>query len=204
MPSDLPLWEIYAIPDYTEIESVLVVKLHHSVADGVGGQFCILASSDNFDPKSLPGLREIPILHQIYMSVLGFLTIPLTVIKSLSFKKETNPFTADKDLSGVKKLSSTKEYSLAEIKKIVKNKNKVTINDYFTAVLSTSISKYYEDLGVKDIPSELNLSIPINIRPTLPNSVDSILLGNYFTLELMKLPIIKDFRLAVTNLHERF
>jgi len=37
IPLYKPPWEIYVFPDYTEKESAMILKVHHSVGDGLSG-----------------------------------------------------------------------------------------------------------------------------------------------------------------------
>lgn len=37
IPIDRPPWEVYAFPDYKENESAIILKVHHSVGDGMSG-----------------------------------------------------------------------------------------------------------------------------------------------------------------------
>lgn len=42
-PKDFLQWRMYYFEDYSEHESVFVIKVHHSLADGIG--FIFLASN---------------------------------------------------------------------------------------------------------------------------------------------------------------
>ena len=52
-------WKFYIIPDYENDKSVLVLKAHHSLADGIGFAHFFLALSDDYNSKNINALKSI-------------------------------------------------------------------------------------------------------------------------------------------------
>lgn len=53
-PLDWVQWRIYLFPDYGENESVMIYKVHHSLADGIATILMYFNLTDNPDVKEFP------------------------------------------------------------------------------------------------------------------------------------------------------
>ena len=49
-------WRCYLFPDYSETESVIVYKVHHSLADGVATIMMLINVTDDPQMKDIPPL----------------------------------------------------------------------------------------------------------------------------------------------------
>tara|TARA_B110000285_G_C14782115_1_gene449040 strand:+ start:120 stop:326 length:207 start_codon:yes stop_codon:yes gene_type:complete len=64
------------IPDYSETESVFVLKAHHCLADGLGFSALFLALSDVYDKNALPGLKPLSFCKKVIVNMcLPFLVL---------------------------------------------------------------------------------------------------------------------------------
>jgi NRPS condensation-like uncharacterized protein len=73
-------YKFILLPDYNQSESVIMMKIHHSMFDGLGGAAFCLALSDECDIKSMPALKPLP----CYTKLIVYLLMPILVpLKSL-------------------------------------------------------------------------------------------------------------------------
>ena len=91
-------WRIFIIPDYAKDESVLLVKYHHSLADGIAFIMFIthLADTPNFEqyPKIL--FKFSLLQNFILMLLLPFGMIWLSIKSLFYIKPERNGFKTEK------------------------------------------------------------------------------------------------------------
>mmetsp|Transcript_32588 Transcript_32588/g.28847 ORF Transcript_32588/g.28847 Transcript_32588/m.28847 type:complete len:177 (-) Transcript_32588:623-1153(-) len=121
IPSDKPQWEIKFTEDYTDTTSLLFIKCHHSLTDGVGivTLFAFL-NDESFCPKKIPNLRKITLLQTLMVS----LFTPIALIFQYStifihFVKEKSKIihTPSRELSGTSVFLKSKNYDFNDIRK---------------------------------------------------------------------------------------
>lgn len=63
-------YRLWLVPDYSDTESAIIIKVHHCMADGLGFAAFMLAVSDNYDVKNLPHLKPLSPFRQtmIYLA----------------------------------------------------------------------------------------------------------------------------------------
>jgi hypothetical protein len=83
-------WKFYIIPDYENDKSVLVLKAHHSLADGIGFAHFFLALSDDYNSKNINALKSIPLIKKIIIYILQPFLIIFYSIKLLLVNKDYN------------------------------------------------------------------------------------------------------------------
>ena len=130
------------IPDYQHNKSCMVVKIHHSLGDGVSMAMTITAASDNFNPKDVfTSLRQISCLQWTII----YLFIPFFVLRQ-NFILFTTPrdyncmFQSVKN-TGIKKGAFSTDLDLLKIKAYCKQ-NKFTVNHYYFGILSKTLHDY--------------------------------------------------------------
>ncbi|CDW75466.1 ws dgat mgat [Stylonychia lemnae] len=196
-----PPWEVHVFPDYNDTESAVILKIHHSIGDGLSGQFAALTSSDHFDPENAPPIRNVTNKERFLLTCLGFLRLPWALFKSMYYWAAPNPLNYSPQLSGKKVCEVSKDYILEDIKAASKLSN-VTINDYISSVLGVTVYKYFNKQNFKT--DEVVVSIPINIRYYKPQTIEEIQIDNKFTVELVKLPVMRDFDATLKTVHDLF
>ena len=56
-PMDTVQYKLILIPDYQEDKSIIILKSHHSLADGMGYASFMQSLNDKYDSEDLPGLK---------------------------------------------------------------------------------------------------------------------------------------------------
>jgi NRPS condensation-like uncharacterized protein len=124
-------------------QTLLIWKQHHSLGDGASCMAFMLSLTDEYNTDSMVSIRKIGILQKILLN----LSLPLNMIRVfLSFISQpikVNPLHDGKrDLSGIKHVSTSKDYKLKDIKELSKRLN-LTINDILTACLASGVKSYF-------------------------------------------------------------
>jgi hypothetical protein len=58
-PFDSTQYKFYLIPDYSANESVIMMKIHHCMFDGLGGAAFCLALSDESNINIMPAMKPL-------------------------------------------------------------------------------------------------------------------------------------------------
>ena len=161
IPHDTVQWGFFLIPNFMDGRGAIIVKGHHSFADGVGlGQF-FMAIQDNYDPKSRPGIKHIP----WFKMALIYLISPFLVLKSqINFflsPRLTNSINNDKPTSGRKQGAFTCDLDLKKIKKLCKQLG-CTHNDMMTTLMSNTFYEHFKNNGEKY--DSINAGIPFSLK----------------------------------------
>mmetsp|Transcript_20846 Transcript_20846/g.25559 ORF Transcript_20846/g.25559 Transcript_20846/m.25559 type:complete len:133 (-) Transcript_20846:662-1060(-) len=124
LPLNVPQWRIYIIPDYSETESVFVLKVNHAISDGVGFMCFLNDITDNPTVEGYPNVMlGLTRLQKMMIGLLAplysqWLTIKVLLAgpEKISFKqiKEGQKFAALKDVRILPDLS------LEQVKRCVK------------------------------------------------------------------------------------
>lgn len=151
--------------NYQSDRSLLILKMHHTMADGYGVAAFLANVMDthNDDPRVLPSLKNFSFLEtfMIYLSVPYH--ILLILLRSLSFPKNVNPFTTNHpECSGVKEGAFAKEYSVTQIKMKCKEQG-VTVNDLIMTAVSMTCKQYFLRKG-DEKTNRILLTMPVSYR----------------------------------------
>ena len=183
----LPKWKIYVIENFEENKSAILVKIHHSYADGISLLSYYLNLTD-CNQLEMVQLKKIGKLEWCVALFLGMFKIIITYFHFLTWKKDLNCFHTGK-VTGKKKLYSIEACNLDDLKKVAKE-NDVTINDSLTAILSMSLHKYCKKSFKENIENILCM-IPVSLRP-MPKPGEFYPIDNFCSLIYTQLPIKHD------------
>lgn len=144
---DTPQWRLIYKENYQEDKSLLIMKIHHTVADGYGVLAFTASVADNPEEINFGHLKK----FQWWEKLMIYLTLPYHFIMiTLSFvilqKKNRNPLAVDTRSSGIKRGHFAKEFSVSKIKEKCKEYN-VTFNDFIMTVVSLTIKEYFISKG---------------------------------------------------------
>jgi len=195
-----PKWKMYLYENFKEGKSVLVMKIHHSYADGISSlsYFMNLTDCSEFE---MVKLKKIGKLEWVVAVTLGFFKIVITYYYFLTWKKDLNCFHTGK-ITGKKRLYSVEACALDEYKKAAKTHD-VTINDSLTAILSMSLHKYCKEKYNENIESILAM-IPVSLRP-LPKPGEFYPIDNFCSLIYTQLPIKHDENVfTITKFYRKY
>ena len=78
---DSTQYKFILLPDYNPNESVIMMKIHHSMFDGLGGAAFCLALSDECDINSMPALKPLSCCTQFIVYLLLPFLVPIKSIQ---------------------------------------------------------------------------------------------------------------------------
>jgi hypothetical protein len=114
-------------------------------------------------------------------------------------KVDKNAFHDGKrQLSGVKNVATSKDFYLADVKLASKNLS-VTINDFLTAALASSVKQYFEKVGDHQT-SQVQIVIPANIRFQHYLTMEELKLENKFAVVPLTIPLNKDMQASLREI----
>jgi WS/DGAT/MGAT family acyltransferase len=188
LPDDRPRWQIQAVEDFEPGSSAFIVRIHHSIADGIALLAVIFSlfeemtgEHENAPPKG--GIR--PGAGAPGRGLLKALAIPIAapgiLLKRMLWRPDRHALHGPK-VSGRKLVAWTVPFDLAIVKQ-AKNRLGATVNDVLMASVSGALSRYlHQHAG--QIIHRLRVSMPVNIRP--PD--EPLVLENRFAAVPLELP----------------
>lgn len=215
LDKELPYKFILIKNEGGNIKNMLIFKVDHNLADGLGFIGLITALGENYSlnlfPRSMK--KKAPSLFQHCLSLLQFpyyLIFPFIEHFFILYSGDT-PFKTEKKKTGKPKICVSKQYKFDEYSKINK-KLGITFNDMMMAAFSAAIKLYCKE-NYKVIPKKVITINPISNRglPSDPKKLqitnDSSGIG--CTLKLVDDPIkecgeiSKEFAFKLRNLYLR-
>lgn len=164
---DRPRWEVQVIERFEDDASALLVRVHHSIGDGmalVSLMFALMDESwDRTDGVAqgsapLPGLS---LLRQVQRAIAIPLSAPGVLLKRLTWFPDRSHLHGP-ELSGTKRVAWTQPLDL-EVVKRAKNLVGATVNDVLMAAVSGAFSRHLARVGGGS-PRRFLISMPVNVR----------------------------------------
>lgn len=125
--------------------------------------------------------------------------MPAILIKNMMVLDKPNPINNKLDVSGVRRSLVSKDLCLKDIKKAAK-RHGATVNDYVTAALGLTVQRYFMEKNF-NLTKHVTVAFPISIRYDMPHSVDEVIIGNFFSIQMIKLPLSKEFTQMLSFVH---
>lgn len=183
---DRPRWEIQVIEAFENDATALLVRVHHSIADGIALislMFALMDATWNREDGVArgsvnPGTR---LLGSLLRAVLIPLSAPGILLRRLTWRPDRSRLHGP-ELSGRKRVAWTTPLDLDVIKQ-AKNHFGATVNDVLMAAVSGAFSIYLERHGGIP-PDRFRVSMPVNVR--LPGT--PLRLENHFAAVPLELP----------------
>lgn len=196
-----PLWHIHFIEDYAQ-GSVLVVRIHHCIADGMSLIRLLISLTDNAaDPNAQALSIDKPTVGAGSGHHTGFwdaLTHPshmldyakrslsgIAELAKVTFAVSDHASPLKGPLSGIKKVAWAEPFALSDVKRIGKKYN-ATVNDVLVTAVAGALRQYMLRHNANTTRACIHATIPFNLRP-LDAPIES--LGNQFGLVLVPLPV---------------
>jgi len=86
-----PLWRVYFFHDYSQSESVLVLKVHHCLADGIALVMECGNLADVPQVQTFPSVSErIPLSQRLMLYMTVPFTVPYLIVKTLFVARQNN------------------------------------------------------------------------------------------------------------------
>ena len=174
LPEDRPRWEIQVIEQFEGDASALLVRIHHSIGDGmalVSLMFALMDESwvrtDGMAKGSVPPPAGLMTPLQLLMRAVAIpLSAPSVLLQRLAWFADSSHLHGP-ELSGEKRVAWTTPLDLAVVKK-AKDLVGATVNDVLMASVSGAFSTYLARRGAVS-PTRFLVSMPVNVRhPGMP------------------------------------
>ncbi|KAK2574271.1 putative diacylglycerol O-acyltransferase [Acropora cervicornis] len=161
MSDDMSPWEVMVAPlDLPgKDQTAICMRIHHAIGDAF----------------SLIGL-----FSNLMVKKPEFLGVKKPVVTACDKRKQR--------LSGEKCTSWTSAIDLGLVKEI-KTKTGTTINDVLSTCLAGSLRRYLTSEGLQENPTDIQIAVTVNSRPSRVLSRDKIPLENHSTGLLYSLPV---------------
>lgn len=175
-PYDTVQYKFVLVPDFQPGKSVMLFKIHHCMADGMGVAQIFISLSDTPNLEILSGFKSVPFLEYAKIMLLLPLKVFIQFISIINFEPDVNVIKSGKELSG-KQLAAFSELEIQSVKKVSKHMG-CTYNEYTTALLVQALHTYFQRREKEaPIPPTIKLALPYSYR-TMPKRMQDIRLGN--------------------------
>ena len=173
LKEDRPRWEMKVIEKFEGGGTALLVRIHHSIGDGmalVSLMFALMDETwnqtDGLAKGSIPPLGGLNPMQLLQRAVAIPLSAPGVLLRRLAWFPD-NSHLHGPELSGVKRVAWTSPLDLQVVKK-AKDLIGATVNDVLMASVSGAFSTYLARKGA-EAPSRFLISMPVNVRhPGMP------------------------------------
>jgi WS/DGAT/MGAT family acyltransferase len=203
LPDDRPLWQFELVEEFEPGTSAMIVRIHHSIGDGMALLAVIFSLMDDATaPEETGTPRAVrPAVGHLGKDLLRLATLPLAapgvLIRRLLWPRDSHALHGAK-VSGVKNVAWTAPVDLALFKE-AKNRIGATVNDVLMACVSGALTRYLAQHGGQ-VVATFHVSMPVNIRP--PDA--PLTLENRFAAVPLVLPAgIADIRARVRAVKAR-
>ncbi len=190
-----PRWMIQHVEDYADGASAFIVRVHHSMADGVAILPIIFAMMDAVDADDRRLCNPVrPLLSRIRTAITMPVIGPLVLLERALWRSDRHALHGPVP-SGKKRVAWTRPFPLETVKH-VKNRFGATVNDVLMATVSGAIGRYVEGRTGVRLP-HVRISMPVNMR----GPEEPVRMENRFAAVPLTLPSPRDLRerLAATK-----
>lgn len=195
---DKPLWRFFFVPKYKDGTAVMV-KVHHSYADGIALISVLDSIADKSVLHSSPAAnikfpqrkpRSDALLHRAEFALTstvfytGFSLAWLYEAMRVILARPDSKTAYKRKLTPHKQVGWAPSLDISEVKKVSKAMG-CTINDVILGCVAGSLRRYLERIGEPVNGVQLRATVPVNLRPI----EDALQLGNRFGLVYLNLPV---------------
>lgn len=197
-PLNRPQFRFIFIPDYTADSQVLILKIHHSMGDGVAIGSMLNAMTPEPKATNIIGLTL-----SCLKKLLTVITLPFSLIAAtchiLGRPTDVNPIHTKARQSGIKKGAFNMDLKLHEVKDACKNAG-CTINDFITSILSLSCAEYFERYKEMQptVGDNFKVSMPFSLRPPITR-YNKYEMNNSMCCMNVKIKLFKEFGKALPH-----
>ena len=185
LPEALSPWQFLVVPILQENCFGLLLRVHHSVADGVALTRVFVKNLYDVPPQGAEP-KKFSSKQRVYMWCKAILVGPLMILTKL-FSKSDRSSIHGPELCGKKVVAWSKNVDLSLVKQ-VKNVAGTTVNDVMVSCLAGALHDYLKGRENCDAAKldDMWASVPVDIRA----STNSVKLKNKFALVFLRLPIV--------------
>ena len=182
LPKFLSPWQFVVIPIAEENCFGLLLRIHHSIADGVALARVLVKNLYDVPPQA-PEPKKFSTNQWFYMWLKAVLFCPLMALIK-TFTPADSSKLHGQELCGKKVISWSRNIDLSLVKQ-VKNMVGTTVNDVMVSCLAGALHDYLKENFNVLKPEDMWASVPVDIR----SSAKSVKLKNKFALVYLRLPI---------------
>ncbi|XP_078381013.1 LOW QUALITY PROTEIN: putative diacylglycerol O-acyltransferase MT0231 [Oculina patagonica] len=186
LPENLSPWQFLVVPILEENCFGLLLRVHHSVADGVALTRVFVRNLYDVPPQG-PEPKKFSTKQRFYMWCKAILVGPMIVLTKF-FSKADQSSIHGQELCGKKVVAWSKNVDLSLVKQ-VKNLAGTTVNDVMVSCLAGALHDYLKRQDKSSDVAKVQdmwASVPVDIRA----STKSVKLKNKFALVFLRLPIV--------------
>ncbi|SOC49575.1 acyltransferase, WS/DGAT/MGAT [Blastococcus aggregatus] len=188
-----PMWRIHLLQGY-QGGSAMVVRMHHSIADGIRSTQLLLGlldAPDGHPPELSARVGRPDILHPLPGRRVGpVATLLNTAVGVLTVGLWTNPRSALEGHPGIAKAVAWSDPLPLPALKAVAKKTGTTVNDVCTALVCGALARHLAQVPGTRPPApaddRIAWMVPVNLQPA--DQQPRAELGNHFALVLVPLP----------------
>ena len=185
LPESLSPWQFLVVPILEENCFGLLLRIHHSVADGVALTRVFVRNLYDVPPLA-PEPKKFSTKQRFYMWCKAIVMGPFFVLTKLFSRADASKIHGQ-ELCGKKVVAWSKNVDLSLVKQ-VKNVAGTTVNDVMVSCLAGALHDYLKQEQNCDVEKieDMWASVPVDIRA----SSKSVKLKNKFALVFLRLPIV--------------
>ena len=185
LPKALSPWQFLVVPILEENCFGLLIRVHHSVADGVALTRVFVKNLYDVPPLGAEP-KKFSTKQRVYMWCKAMLVGPFMAVTKF-FSKSDRSSIHGQELCGKKVVAWSKNVDLSLVKQ-VKNVAGTTVNDVMVSCLAGALHDYLKGRDSSDVAKldDMWASVPVDIRA----STHSVKLKNKFALVFLRLPIV--------------
>ena len=184
-PPERALWECIVVPYCVENvnQTVLLYRVHHSMADGVSLAYFLCNKLPQNPPPTPQTLRKFTQTNRVALMAKGIFLIPWHAGKMM-LRQTDSTILHVPDVTGKKIFKWSDEIELGLIKDI-KSKLKLTINDILMGCFSKGLHDYFKAKGAPN-QNDLLAFLPVDTRANVERARH---FGNKFSMIYFSLPV---------------
>ena len=185
LPESLSPWQFVVVPILDEDFFGLVLRVHHSIADGVSLTRVFVNNLYDVPPQT-PEPKKFSTKQRFYMFCKAVVVGPFIVLTKF-FSRADNSSIHGQELCGKKLVAWSENVDLSLVKQVKKVAG-TTVNDVMVSCLAGALHDYLSEQECFDTTklADMWASVPVDIRA----SSKSFKLKNKFALVFLRLPIV--------------
>jgi diacylglycerol O-acyltransferase len=162
LPDDRPPWRIEYIEEFEDGESAFMVRIHHSMADGIAFVPVIFSLMDELGPPPpTPAPAPRTLISRIGTVIAAPLAMPFVLLERALWRPDRHALHGP-PVGGRKRVAWTHALPLEDVKRF-KNQFGATVNDVLMALVSGAVSRHLEHAAGQTVP-HIRVSMPVNMR----------------------------------------
>eukprot|EP00359_Climacostomum_virens_P002365 CAMPEP_0204915570 /NCGR_PEP_ID=MMETSP1397-20131031/13544_1 /ASSEMBLY_ACC=CAM_ASM_000891 /TAXON_ID=49980 /ORGANISM="Climacostomum Climacostomum virens, Strain Stock W-24" /LENGTH=363 /DNA_ID=CAMNT_0052087669 /DNA_START=242 /DNA_END=1333 /DNA_ORIENTATION=+ len=179
-------WEITFVENYQEDKSVIIVKAHHALCDGLAAVSLLVSLADPLpesSPSAFINLKKKSMLSDLKYFFMSVLVFPISCVKQL-IRRPDKSFIHGQPLSGNRSFWCSGRIPIEMIKDYCKRKN-VKLNTAMMACVGQGVQNLFKNHN--EPAKSFSLYLPLSMR-NLPSDNSMLPVENNISYLMFRLP----------------